>query len=204
MKTLVNTPENLDLFCEELLDVLERFDASIPPFGLYASSETSTSGKARNLEWYQALKPHFEKMKTRPWTSYSFPNDEAHIMHPDGSMWWLHLTKVSGVKVRKFGSHYRVDKTEDFRQRWEEEKLDKHLSALWSPSTQSLHLVTMNMLLFIGFDKAEASFEREIKALQQQVDWEPHGVTYCTRTWADRYERNFHVRLAVWARIRDE
>jgi hypothetical protein len=193
-------PGDIELFCEELLDVLERFDASIPPFGLYASNECSPTGKARNLEWYQALKPHFEKMKTRPWTSYTFPANEAHIRHLDGSISLLRLVKVSGVKVRKFGSHYRLDKSEDFRQRWEEQKLDKRVSALWSPSTQSLHLVTMNMLLFIGFDKAQMPFEREIKDLQAQVDWEPHGVTFRTRIWPDRYDRNFHVRLAIWAR----
>ena len=120
---------------------------------------------------------------------------------PDIGYTTLKLVRISKIKVRKYGSHYRVDRLENYGERWESLKLGKELSNLWKPSSLADRSVKMRVVLFLGFDKVEDPFARELSELGQSVPWGDRDVTYETRILRDRYDRNFSIRMSAWARI---
>lgn len=192
-------------FCEGLLDALESFDQKIAPLGLYASGDLAKDEKTRPWqEWYLCLKPHFQQSGG---AGSRYPCDQgkqnlmSHFSLPEIERVYFNLIKISKIKVRKYGSHYRLDKHENYDERWKELKIDKHLGVLLKSPASLVNLrATLNVVLFIGFDKRHDAFADELRQLRQQLKWDERGALYFTRAWPDRYERGFGVRLSLWAR----
>ncbi|WP_435017859.1 hypothetical protein TA3x_005479 [Tundrisphaera sp. TA3] len=184
-------------FAEFLLDCLEDFDRSIPPLGLYAAGDLPECSRinAREAEWHCGLLPRLKASGCSGFWSM----DHGHAFDAPGiGPAKLKIIKISKIKVRKFGSHYRVDRLEDFSERWGRCKIDKELSRLWKPSSLAEPGRRLRLVLFIGFDKAEDPFARELQRLKASLDWSVHGVTHTTRVLEDRYERHFRMRFSVW------
>jgi hypothetical protein len=152
-------------------------------------------------EWYLALRPHLQRQGGQMRTLYGVPY--LRFALPKYGEVELLIRRISAIKVRKYGSHYRLDNHVQFRERWAALAMDKHLSNLWKPSSLADTTVRLRCIVFIGFGREAEPFGREIAALQKSLPWEPHQVVYRTRCWLDRYERGFSVRLAIWARQRD-
>lgn len=187
----------LTAFAESLLDVLELFDTSIPPLGLYASDDLAPVIKngTHYFEWSRALAPYLKEKGYAYTTFQSFLSSQtAWIEVPEIGRVHLQLAKTSKIKVRKYGSRYYIDKHVDFTERWQRLRVSKMIGALQHLS------VDVGIALFIGFDSTVDPFGKEISQLQEELHWEKHEVTFLTRKWADRYERGFNVRLALWAR----
>ncbi len=202
-----------------LFDILVDFDASIPPLGLYACEDlprenSKTSWSRRQVpewrrgvrplyfhqEWNRGLKPHLEQ---KGCSIYQYPVGEGEVLLdvPDAGRTWLKLIRISKIKVRKFGSHYRLDRLENYQERWDSLDFASALSRLWKPSFLAEKEIKMGVVLFIGFDKAQDPFGRELVVLKQSSPWENHGVVHENRVLTDLYERGFLTRLSAWARL---
>ncbi|MBE9011822.1 hypothetical protein IQ250_16585 [Pseudanabaenaceae cyanobacterium LEGE 13415] len=207
----------LAALCNTLLTVLEQFDETVLPLGLYACDDrvdaTSRSKLQRQQEWRRGLAPYLEmqgysvskpriEMKSdalgKLRGKHSTYRTEFHI--PDFGLVNCTLIRFSKIKVRKYGSAYRVDIYEERAERWKEVDVSGHISELWKqPSLRTSHYI--ELVLLIGFDKAKNPLGQELLELQRDLKWEAKGVVYLTRIWQDKAERGFWVRLGVWARI---
>ena len=110
------------------------------------------------------------------------------------------VVRLYKIKVRKFGEHYQRDKHRNHADRWEDARIKTRLANLWSNTDD---VVALRLLLFIGFDKTPEPFGGKLFELQENEgkNLSAHGVRYFTRTWRDRYERNFCVQLSIWAHV---
>lgn len=199
---------NLETLSAHVLDVIEAFDAATAPFGLYAARDilleprpkevlvkflTLTQRRPELLD----LKPFINKVSNiTHWTKQN--ETEFRFAVPNLGFVDLTLVRTSKIKVRKFGSAYRLDKHEKFEERWAALRMDKRISTVRQEGSG------VSMLLFLGFDRAARPFERELAELKPHQNRESHGVAFVSREWEDRFERKFFVRAALWARLSKE
>ena len=118
------------------------------------------------------------------------------LLLPDFGFTSLQMVRTSNIKVRQYGSKYHVDKHENFDERWGALSMDKAIAALWSSGNSG---VPLRLLLFVGFDKAQRPFERELNELKPHQTRASHGIEFFERTWADSMGRGFKVKVALWA-----
>src|SRR6266542_3098612 len=146
----VMLPANL---CQELMDALEAFDQTTAPLGLYACEEYRAKDKAfsrLHQEWRLCLKPRLKKLGCRPgWADLQ--DGEFGFALPDKTSLQMGMTQISKIKVRKFGSAYRVDPHHDYRERWNQLRLDRTLSKLWKPSALINSWHRLDLFLLIAF-----------------------------------------------------
>jgi hypothetical protein len=190
-----------------LLDEIEHFDNAILPLGLYGSDDLSENTKPgpKFMEWSRVIQPFIRSRKGKIggiFRNYDLPKlncCDGSVSLPEVGDFHLSLVKISLIKVRKYGSSFRVDKHENRAERWQQTDLSGSISTLWkapgadAPSGNRL-------LIFIGFDKTQRPFERELNDLHSQLNWDAKNVEFETRFWDDRANRGFGVRLAVWSR----
>jgi hypothetical protein len=110
------------------------------------------------------------------------------------------MVRTSKVKVRKFGSAYRIQPHQKFQDRWQELRLDRQLSDLWKPSALAERHIGLRLFLFIGFAKEAEPFGKELGELEVMLRWEEQGAHYQTQSWADRENRQFFIRTSIWSR----
>jgi hypothetical protein len=200
----------LALFCDNLLSVLEEFDEAVLPFGLYASDDlagtdatkANTKSKPSRQEWHKALAPYLQTEGYRAGRLMSINPYTYRIWFHLPELGSVHLTVVrfSKIKVRKYGSSYRVDIHEARAERWKEVDVSRRISRLWKlPDDEASQ--DIEVVLLIGFDKAKEPLSRELLELQRSLKWETKDVVYLTRAWEDKAKRGFAVRLAAWARL---
>ncbi len=122
-----------DKLARELLDALDAFDQQTLPLGLYACEEFQAKDKPfRRLhqEWQLCLKPCLDALGCR--SDWSDLLDGRVIFDlPDGSHAEMWVVRTSKIKVRKFGSAYRIDSHQKYQERWKELRLERELSNLW-------------------------------------------------------------------------
>lgn len=196
---------NLPL-CEALLDALEAFDRTTAPLGLYACEGYGAGdGPFPRLhqEWHLCLKPRLEELGCRI-DRASIRGGAFHFTLPEGVRAEMAFARTSKIKVRKFGSAYRIDPHHQYAERWKELRLGRRIGDLWKPSALAETWVGLRLFLFVGFAGEAEPFEKELTLLRDQLRWNEHGVDYRTRSWPDRYARHFTVRLSVWSRSSDE
>ncbi len=112
----------------------------------------------------------------------------------------MRVVRTSKIKVRKFGSAYRIEPHNKYQERWQELRMDRELSELWKPSALAEERIGLRLFLFIGFAKEDTPFGKELGQLEEMLRWNDQGAHYETRVWADRADRNFFVRASVWSR----
>ena len=188
-----------------LLDALAVFDEKTLPLGLYACEEFRAKDKPfprLHQEWHLCLKPCLEALGCG-----SLSASASTIRHgdftfnlPDGTRAEMQVVRTSKIKVRKFGSAYRIEPHNKYQERWNELRMDRELSGLWKPSALAERHIGLRLFLFIGFAKEDIPFGRELGQLEEMLRWDEHGAHYQTQAWADRAERNFFVRTSMWSR----
>lgn len=185
-----------------LLDALETFDKPTLPLGLYACDEFQMKDKPfrwLHQEWPLCLAPYLKALGCH--IEYiNLRDGQANFTLPDGTYTQLQIVRTSKIKVRKFGSAYRVDSHHKYHERWQALRLDRELSGLWKPSALAEKYIDLRLFLFIGFAAEAEPFGKELGALDAQLQWDAHGAGYQTRVWADREDRRFFVRLSLWSR----
>jgi hypothetical protein len=172
---------NLNDVCAGLLEALQKFDEDTLPLGLYASDELVEQSPKRPYfqEWKGAIEPFLSAHKLRPellryWSprKQSKHGYRAAFVLPDAGNVALQVVKFSNIKVRKYGSAYHVDKHENRAARWSDIDLSGHISSLWKQPDWFSYRAHAQMLLFIGFDKAQRPLEAELSALHRDLNWE--------------------------------
>ena len=191
-----------DQLTRELLDALDAFDVKTLPLGLYACDEFRAKDKPfprLHQEWHLCLKPCLEALGcSAAWADLRGGRFSFNL--PDGTRAEMRVVRTSKIKVRKFGSAYRIDVHSKFQERWRELRLDRELSDLWKPSALAERHIGLRLFLFIGFAKEEKPFGRELAQLEEMLRWNESGTLYETRSWADREDRHFFVRTSAWSR----
>lgn len=112
----------------QIFDVLEEFDRSVKPFGLYAVRDVLLQSKPSEV-----VRPFRSEMKTREdlkdveefrlkfadvqhWAKLDAPH--FYFTVPKLGSTLLQLVRTSKIKVRQYGSKFHVDKGENFNERW--------------------------------------------------------------------------------------
>jgi len=202
---------NIAGLADEILDALQEFDRLSAPYGLYAAGDLAGSEPLKQAtrgrlweqwkrwkiarehpEWEGALRGVFERRNRELKVDLSGP---ASFELPSQGTGFFEIKRVSKIKVRQYGSKFHVDKHENFSSRWDELRMDKALGELW----KSHNDVQLRLLLFLGFDKAERPFERELNELKPHQTRALHGIEFFERTWDDSIGRGFKVKAALWA-----
>ncbi|MGI4789597.1 MAG: hypothetical protein ACRYFS_12190 [Janthinobacterium lividum] len=194
-----NTDANLSL---ALLEALDAFDQKTLPLGLYACEEHKAMDKPfprLHQEWHLCLKPCLEAFGCS--TGWANIRDGAFNFNlPDKTRAEMRVVRTSKIKVRKFGSAYRLEPHNKYEERWQELRMDRDLSNLWKPSALAERHIGLRLFLFIGFAKEPDPFGKELAQLSEQLRWDENRAHYETRAWADREDRHFFVRLSAWCR----
>ena len=198
---------------EEIFDALQEFDRLSAPFGLYAAGDLAGEEPPKKLrrgkwweEWgrWKANRDHPEWNGTlRPF--FGSEQEILQTVHVWGVLPFefrdfgrvsLELKRVSKIKVRQYGSKFHVDKHENFDERWDKLAMDKAIGDLWSSWRPEVNL---RLLLFLGFDKAQRPFERELGELKPHQTRASHDIEFFERTWDDSVGRGFKIKAALWA-----
>ena len=180
-----------------LLDALEAFDATIAPVGLYAAQEYQMQDKPQpwlKVEWEQCVKPVMKSMGCHSLGSVTFERHQVSIgFRADAKVGCLKITRLSKIKVRRYGNAYRVDPHHDFSARWKEANLSGSLNDL-----AKYYSRPGSLLLFIGFAAEPEPFSAELDALQSGTAFQRRFNRATTRTWDDPDGRGFKVITALW------
>ncbi|MBK7998906.1 MAG: hypothetical protein IPK15_09380 [Verrucomicrobia bacterium] len=181
----------------QLLVKLQAFDAAIAPLGLYAAEEHQMQDKPRRrleVEWGQCLKPAMKAMGCNPVGRVFYERDQASIeFQQGGTIGCLKVIRLSKIKVRRYGSAYRVDPHHDFSTRWKDANLGGALNRL-----EEYHSRPGGLLLFLGFAVEAEPFASEIDELQAGSSFQQRFSNATTRTWDDPHGRGFKVLAALW------
>jgi hypothetical protein len=191
------------------LDALEAFDRETAPLGLYACEESGNRPEPAprlQLEWARiaqslsaaGCRVQTGQIRRRPRAPFN-ASEVVDFSLPDRGRARMRMIRTSKVKVRRFGSAYRMDLHVKYAERWNELRMDRLLSDLWKPSTLAYDRHDLRLLLFIGFAAEARPFHQELTRLEREVDWQRHAASYETRCWSDRFERGFGVRLCCWS-----
>lgn len=186
----------------ELLDALDAFDIKTLPLGLYACEEFRAKDKPfprLYQEWHLCMKPCLEALGCTT-LGANVRNGHFSFGLPDGTQVELRVVRTSKIKIRRFGSAYRIEPHQKFQERWQELRLDRELSDLWKPSALAEQHIALRLFLFIGFAKEAEPFGKELWQLEAMLRWQEQGAYYQTRSWKDRENRHFFIRASVWSR----
>ena len=195
-----------------LIDSLAEFDDRLPELGLYSSYEYKTpAGKTHpywKIEWEMALWPRLKELGCSLQQQPIFGKTKYRIFQPlytslrfttvERKVCDLRMIRTSTIKVRKYGSGYHVDRTVDFKERWAQLKMEKHIRELWWPDRYQMS-ADIRLVLFLGFDKANRPFHKEMTALEKTSRWPERNIIYKSKSWPDAYDRDFNILAACWA-----
>ena len=123
------------------------------------------------------------------------PYDRAIFMLSPFGQCRVTLRRVAKIKVRRFGSAYRVDDRVDYADRWARADIPGLLNELRHPKAQWQK--GLQAVLLVSFGREAEPFEREVAALGSSMQ----GLEFETRAWPDRYGRAFSVGLMAWWRV---
>ena len=196
---------NLAQLADEIFDALQEFDRTVQPFGLYSVRDVLLQPKPHEVvRPFRAATKAREDLKSIE--AFCLSIADIHCWAKSGIHRFsfavpsfgsvsLHLLITSKIKVRQYGSRYHLDKHENYTHRWGELQLDEEITKLRSPRANE----AWQMLLFLGFDKAQRPFERELSELKAHQTRASHGIEFSQRTWDDSIGRGFKVKAALWA-----
>lgn len=201
---------NITFLADEIFDALQEFDRTSAPFGLYAAGDLAGEEPPRGRswkeqeqwkinhyfpEWQGALKTVFELGNRGVNVSFSSSGTGLSFFPAFGQV-RLSFKRTSKIKVRQYGSKYHLDKHENFDERWNKLAMDKAIANLWASDERNIKL---RLLLFLGFDKAQRPFERELNELKPHQTRASHDIEFFERTLDDSMGRGFKIKAALWA-----
>jgi hypothetical protein len=170
---------------KDLLGQIRALDSELGPAGLYGSD--------RGLIFTKVLYPEFKDRGFRV-ASFSKAGQFAYFESPTDQSKRLEFVSVAKIKVRAFGDQYRVDPKVNHQDRWDQKKLQRLISRLWSARDSE----RLYQVLFVGFGAGEQPFQRELTALRDSLDWDRRGVSFDSRYWSDPHGRRFATHAAIW------
>jgi len=178
-----------------LLESLDVLDQSLDPHGLYACHDLDPAGSARTLhrEWATALQPALVQLGARDFFA-SAPFDQATFTLSPLGQCQVTLRRLAKIRVRRFGSAYRVDDRVEYPERWRRADIPALLNDLRHPKPQARN--GLHVLVLVGFTREAQPFEKELESMESAM----RGLEFQTRTWLDRYGRAFSVGLMAWWR----
>ena len=169
-----------------LLDQIRSLDSALVPVGIYGSDQ--------GLIFTKVVYPEFKARGFRV-ASFSKAGSFAYFEYPGSKQSRrLEFMSVAKIKVREFGDHYRLDPKVDHRDRWDQKKLQKVLSRLWSASD----IDRITHVLFVGYGTGEQPFHGELAELRQSLDWDRKEVLFEAQCWSDPHGRGFVTHAAIW------
>jgi hypothetical protein len=176
-----------------VLDALDQLDQSVEPLGLYACHDLEPRLPPSSLkyEWTAALGPALAKLGATDLYAPS-PFDRPRFWLAPLGPCELVLRRVAKIKVRHFGSAYRVDDRVDYANRWARADIPHLLNGLRYPDPDRPR--GFQALVLIGFARGAQPFRQELGALKGAM----RGLEMLNRSWPDRYGRAFSVGLTAW------
>lgn len=196
---------NSAALAEQIFDVLQEFDRLVQPFGWYSVRDVLLQPKPKEV-----VRDFANQVESKnEWQDiHQFCRIFTNIgSWGNSNMWFssfaapnfgsvsLKMVRTSKVKVRLYGSRYHLDKHENYSRRWDKLQLGEEILKLRTPRADN----DWQMLLLLGFDKAQRPFERELLELKPHQTRATHDIEFFERTWDDSMGRGFKVKAALWA-----
>ena len=178
---------------DAVITALDALDIADAPHGLYAGHDLDPLRTPTSLyrEWTVGLWPALQQLgATDVYARSPFAQPSFHL--PEVGRCALHIRRIALIKVRRFGSAYRVDDRADRSARWADADVATLLNRLRYPRAGRFHPVPLVVL--IGFAREATPLGREL----QQLTRETRGLESARRAWVDRYGRAFSVGVSVW------
>jgi hypothetical protein len=117
------------------LEKLHTFDEQIAPVGLYGIRDYKSLGAEHppfEIEWELLIKPAMRELGCNPARNPPMRRKLGVFQfQPTSPVGEVRVLRMSKIKVRKYGSSYRVDPHHDFGVRWKEAAVDSVLHRLW-------------------------------------------------------------------------
>jgi hypothetical protein len=178
---------------DAVLNALDALDVADGPHGLYSCHDLEPSRPPTSLyrEWNVGLRPALEQLGATELSARS-PFAEPSFHLAGLGLCELRIRRVATIKVRRFGSAYRVDDRVDRSQHWQAADVGALLNGLRYPPTGR----RLSMVVLIGFAREARPLERELR----EVARDQQGLESVQRCWPDRYGRAFSVGVTVWWR----
>jgi hypothetical protein len=176
-----------------VLAALDALDVADAPHGLYAGHDLEPTRAPTSLyrEWNVGLRPALERSgATDLYARSPFAHPTFHF--PEIGACELLIRRVATIKVRRFGSAYRVDDRADRSAHWADAGIAALTNGLRYPRSDGPR--RLSMVVLIGFAREAAPLEREL----QQLARDTRGLESASRCWPDRYDRAFSVGVTVW------
>ena len=181
----------------KLLRALRTFDEEAAPQGLYAISERRGSEHPDPINWGDwnfVIRPTLVNLGIT--NSRSDRIDIGKGIFEIGSRTChpltLHYVRLSKIKVRQFGNTYRLDRRQDFSDRWEAAQLQSHLYALAKKKDQE------RLLILLGFSQESRPFRNELTELSKLNKNANDNRVHFIETWLDPHQRGFRTLCAMW------
>jgi hypothetical protein len=175
------------------LDALEELDQAAAPLGLYSCHDLDPNRPASHLyrEWAAALQPALVRLGATD-VSARAPFDRLQFHLAPFGRSELAVRRLAKVKVRRFGSVYRVDDRVDYAARWAKADLPDLLNTLRYP--EKGWAKAFRMVILIAFARETHPFRQELGAVKRDM----RGLELLNRSWPDRHGRAFFVGLTAW------
>jgi hypothetical protein len=201
----MKTKAPLDLeYWLPVLDRLEALDRELKPWGLYAAEESQSATAAPLprgvVEWEQAIRPALQDLGC---PSGAARRGGLRFAPTSGAQWFelqakgclrsFALTRVSLVKVRRYGDTHRVDPHHDYPGRWTEAGVEPALNHLWDWRRYGT-----GVLVCLGFAPDARSLPALLDRLQSTTTFRQRHRPALVRTWADPHGRAFITTAALW------
>jgi len=168
----------------------QNLDAALSPGGLYAADP--------DLLFTKVLFPLLKEFGFR--ITFGRGGEYAYVtMKGQKEEHRLQLISVSKIKVREFGDRHVFDRHVRHGARWEEKRMQRELSKLWSASSGH----RSSLLVLVCYDRRADPMKEEIGALERAVCWESHGVRMDALSWDDPHGRGFHTGIRVWSKTEE-
>lgn len=190
---MIRMPSPSEL-AETVMNALDALDVADGPHGLYSCHDLEPTRPPTSLyrEWNVGLRPALERFGATELSARSpFAEPSFHVAGL--GLCELHIRRVATIKVRRFGSAYRVDDRADRSEHWDAADIGTLLNRLRHPRQWQRRLT---MVVLIGFAREARPLEREL----QQIARDMQGLESAERSWPDRYGRAFSVGVTVWWR----
>jgi hypothetical protein len=179
---------------DTVLNALDALDVADGPHGLYSCHDLEPSRPPTSLyrEWNVGLRPALEQLGATELSARS-PFAEPSFHLAGLGLCELLIRRVATIKVRRFGSAYRVDDRVDRSEHWAAADVGALLNGLRYPRAERHRC---SMVVLMGFAREEHPLERELR----QIARDTKGLESAERSWPDRYGRAFSVGVTVWWR----
>jgi hypothetical protein len=184
-----------------ILDALDALDRREAPHGLYGMRQAhSLNGRLPSLAHLLSARGNTDILRRNGYRTTVAPVDHRHLSFRtvEGERVSLGVIDYATIKVRKYGSSYRVDegytKKKPKKPEWELEScLSEFFTCEGCPFSHAL--------LFVAHFRDPKEYRSLLGRSTEPEFLDRHELIHLARHWKDRYDRGFETAIHLWSSV---